>query len=179
MTVTEQMGQKAFELRDARDMMEKLRWEINKLFFRQRYDITACQYHSFNCAVTAWHTVDWLWHSLSADLQSQIGVASLRDFQAHVRSVCPALKLCELICNGSKHRLLTQRTNPSVSAKISDGEGHDYGNPIIVEGDTEHLADKMFYEALFWFRAFIHQWNVFPEEPFVPMGDAVVSSNAS
>jgi hypothetical protein len=61
---------------------------------------------------------------------------------------------------------------PTISTGISDGEGYDYGNPIIVDGDTQHLADQVFREALSWFQAFIHEWKIFPEEPFVSMGDS-------
>ena len=66
MALSELKAQKSFELRDSRDMLKKLRWELNNLFCRQRYDIAVCQYHAFNCAVTAWHVTDWLWQDISS-----------------------------------------------------------------------------------------------------------------
>ena len=65
----ERKARKTFGLRDSRDILEKLRWELNNRFFRERHDIAACQYHAFNCAVTAWHTTDWLWNDLTTELR--------------------------------------------------------------------------------------------------------------
>jgi len=171
MAPSEQKAQKSFELRDSRDILEKLQWELSNLFSRQRHDIKVCQYHAFNCAVTAWHATDWLWQDISQGLRSELQVRSLQDFQDYVRKACPELNLCHQIANGSKHCLLERNPDPTISAVISDGEGYDYGNPVIVEGDTRHMADKVFYDALFWFQAFVRDRNVFSDEPFVPMGD--------
>ena len=173
---TETKGQKAFELRDARDLIQKLSWELTNLFCRERAVIAVCQYHAFNCAVTAWHISDWLWHDLSPATKDEIfnttGVRlkTYDNFRDYIIRESHALRLCHQIANGSKHYLL-KNTDSSVSAKISDGEGNAYGNPIITEGAIEHDAQRVFYEAMFWFQRFINEWNVFPEEPFVPRGD--------
>lgn len=174
MAPAEQKAQKAFELRDARDMLEKLQWELNNLFSRQRHDIKVCRYHAFNCAVTAWHVTDWLWEEISsspelrARVHDRIGIPvnNCKDFQRYVRNDCRALKLCHQIANGSKHCKVTHKPDPTISALISDGEGYDYGNPIIVDGDAHYQADMVFHEALCWFRIFLD--DVLPEEPFVP-----------
>ncbi len=165
----EQKAQKSFGLRDSRDIIEKLHWELKNLFCRQRYDIKACQYDAFNCAVTAWHVTDWLWQDISPALKSALRVNRRGDFQAYVRKACPALNLCHQIANASKHCRLNY--DSTISTVISDGEGYNYGNPIIMEGDTCHMAYNVFHEALVWFEAFLRERNIFPEEPFVPMGD--------
>jgi len=158
-------------------MLVKLRWELSNLDFRQRHDIAVCQYHAFNCAVTAWHVTDWLWQDISPELRGKLKdktgkpLKECKDFQDYVRNACPALNLCHQIANGLKHCLVERNPDPTISAVISDGEGYDYGNPIIVEGDTHHMAYKVFYETLVWFETFLREWNIFPEEPFVPMGD--------
>ena len=46
--MAEQKAQKSFELRDSRDMLDKLQWELSNLICRQRHDILSCQYHAFN-----------------------------------------------------------------------------------------------------------------------------------
>jgi hypothetical protein len=174
MAMSERKAQKSFELRDSRDMLEKLQWELNNLFFRQRYDIAACQYHAFNCAVTAWHATDWLWQDIlsNPELKTKMSWDKCHEFQRYVRDNCPALRLCYQIATGSKHCLFEHKAADStISAVISKGEGYDLGNPIIVEGNTRHMADKVFNDALFWFKVFLRDWNIFPEEPFVPMGD--------
>jgi hypothetical protein len=171
MAASEQKAQKTFELHDSRDMLEKLQWELDNLFLRQRHDIKVCQYHAFNCAVTAWHVTDWLWHDMSSALRSALQLNRFEDFQAYVCKACPALNLCRQIANGSKHCLVERKPDPTISAVISDGEGNDYGNPVIVEGDIRHMADEVFYKALFWFKVFVQDSNIFPDEPFVPTGD--------
>jgi len=176
MVPPEQKAQKSFALQDSRDMLKKLRWELDNLFRRQRYDSAACQYHAFNCAVTAWHVTDWLWQDISSSpgLKTKMQEHSwtkCKEFQGYVRDNCSALRLCYQIATGSKHCLMECNPDSTISAVISDGEGHDYGNPIIVEGDTRHMANQVFYEALFWFEAFLRDWNIFPDEPFVSMGD--------
>jgi len=176
MTRQEQRAQKAFGLRDSRDLLEKLRWELSNLFQRQRYDIAVCQYHAFNCAVTAWHMTDWLWHdinsspTLKSKLQQKITPMNRCDeFQSYVRADCSALRLCYQIATGSKHCFMERNPDSTVEAKITEGD--NYGNPIVIEGDTTHMAENLFWEALFWFKAFIREWDIFPEEPFIPQGD--------
>lgn len=171
-TLSEQKAQKSFGLHDSRDMLAKLRWELQNLFCRQRYDIAACKYHAFNCAVTAWHVTDWLWQDISLELKNKKQWKRIQDFQRDVRKECPALALCYEVGRGSKHCLVDYNPAPAISAAISGGVGYADGNPIIVEGDTLHMADKVFYEAQIWLEVFLRNWNIFPEEPFVPMGDS-------
>jgi hypothetical protein len=154
-------------------MLEKLRWEMDNLDFRQPYDIAVCQYQMFNCAVTAWHVTDWLWQDISPELRGKLSntkgepLNKFEDFQKYVREACPALKLCQQVANGSKHTVLKRK----ISAVVRDGEGHNYGSAVIVEGDTHHDAYKVFFEAFAWFKTFLHEQKIFPEEPFVPMSD--------
>ena len=67
-----------------------------------------------------------------------------KDFQEYVREACPALRLYHQIANGSKHCLLERRPDPTISPIITKGEGYDYGNPVIVEGDTTIWPTKCF-----------------------------------
>ncbi len=169
--MAEQKAQKSFGLRDSRHMLEKLQWELSNLFRRQRHDIRVCQYHAFNCAITAWHVTDWLWQDISSELKDKRQWEKCQDLQKYVREECPELNLCHQITTGSKHCLVEHKPDPTISAGISDGEGYDYGNPIIVEGDTQHQAIHVFHAAQVWFEAFLREENIFPEEPFVSKGD--------
>ena len=56
----------------------------------------------FDMAVTAWHLVDW--HA------KEIGV-SLEVVQKRLKDACPDLAVCEQICNGAKHLVLS---NPNL-----------------------------------------------------------------
>jgi hypothetical protein len=174
MALPEQKAQKAFGLRDSRDILEKLTWELGNLFLRQRYDIAVCQYHAFNCAVTAWHVTDWLWQDVESSpalrtrLEKEIGpLKNDKAFQKYVSGECNALILCQQIANGSKHCRLTRgKSDPDVTAEISD-----LGDPVIVDGKNCYSASVVFHDARIWLAGFIRDWNVFSEEPFVPKGD--------
>jgi hypothetical protein len=51
----------------------------------------------FDCAVTAWHLVDWV--------ASEKGI-DLKTLQAALKGRCPELAVCEQVCNGAKHLVL-------------------------------------------------------------------------
>ncbi len=167
----EQKAQKAFGLRNSRDMLKKLRWELDNLFCRQRHDVEACQYHAFNCAVTAWHVTDWLWQDIPPELKHKRKWESCEDFQRYVRNECLTLKLCYEVGRGSKHCLVERKPDPTISADISTGEGYDYGNPIIMEDDKQHDAGRVFGDAQQWFENFLRTENILSEGPFLPSGD--------
>jgi hypothetical protein len=87
--------------------------------------------------------------------------------------------LCHEIANGSKHCQL-RNPDPGIFTIISDGEGYDYGNPIIVEldlGDSRsRWAYEVYFEAKCWLETFIRDQHIFPGEPFVPSGDSLSSN---
>jgi hypothetical protein len=45
--------------------------------------------------------------------------------------------------------LRNKTADPTVSAKISKGDGDEYGDPMIVEGNIEHDTQTVVYEAMF------------------------------
>jgi hypothetical protein len=51
----------------------------------------------FDCAVTAWHLVDWFAKEKGLDLGST---------RARLKTMCSELGVCEQICNGAKHLVL-------------------------------------------------------------------------
>jgi hypothetical protein len=51
----------------------------------------------FDFAVTAWHLVDWIAEKKKANVKA---------IQAQLKEKCPALSVCEQICNGAKHFVL-------------------------------------------------------------------------
>jgi hypothetical protein len=159
----EKKAQKAFGIDDSRAMLDKLRWELENIFTRQRHDIRVCQYHAFNCAITAWHATDWLWEDMPPDLKHEMEWKKPEHFQVFVCEQSPELCLCRQIANGSKHCRL-RSFDPAVSAVISDGQGYDYGNPIIIDGDVRHDASYVFGLALCWLEQFIRSHNILLEE---------------
>jgi hypothetical protein len=170
----------AFVLRGCGDLLEKLRYETGGLSATERHDVMGRAYTVFNCAVTAWHMTDWVWAELDpkqreeaqrlAGTDYKIKETDPRPLQAYARNVCEALKLCELIANGSKHYVL-RSPDALVSTGMTDGEGKDYGNPIVTVDGNERLVGDVLWQAVYWWETFLANWRVAEEPPFVPDGD--------
>lgn len=170
----------AFALRGCRDLLEKLRYETGSLNTTERFDVTGRAYIAFNCALTAWHMTDWVWAELDQDQRERIQKCAGTNFklvetcakplQEFARCRSPALKLCELIANGSKHRVL-RNPDPRVSTKMTDGEGADYGNPVVIEDGKETWVGDVLCQAALWWGTFLTDWNVAKEPPFIPGTD--------
>src|SRR5665213_2807231 len=143
-------GRSTFALRDCRALLQKLRDETISLSNTERHDVSGRAYIAFNCAVTAWHMTDWVWAELDQEQRERIQALAQtscklvetkpKPLQVYARDASEALRLCELIANGSKHRVLL---NPvlSVSTAMTDREGAEYGNPVvIVEGKERSFS---------------------------------------
>jgi len=121
----------------------------------------------FDCAVTAWHLVDWMARELEAG-----GKSTVRDAQDRLKAKCPELSVCEQVCNGAKHFALD---NPKlkafdvgknvratdnlqgISRNIVAGDGKNYDvvlTPQVLITDMEGNcwdAIRLFHTALrFW-----------------------------
>jgi hypothetical protein len=172
-------GRLAFALRGCRDLLEKLRFETGSLNTTERHDVKGRAYIAFNCAVTAWHMTDWVWIELDQTQRTKVqeltGTSCTlvgtnpKPLQEYARRSSPALKLCESIANGSKHRVLRQP--PPVSTRMTDGQGADYGNPVVNEDGKEIWFGDVLWQAVCWWEVFLAKWHIAEEPPFVPEGD--------
>lgn len=108
-------------------MLGKLGWEILQLrkalaeIRDNGWDSHAPAYHAFNCAVTAWHLVDWVWATApdyACDDISRLLVhrPGLRGFKTALVRKHRALRICQQIANGSKHMTL-ENPDPTVRAQ--------------------------------------------------------------
>ena len=169
----------AFALRGCRDLLEKLRYETGSLNTTERHDVMGRAYIAFNCAVTAWHMTDWAWVELDqsqrkkvqtlAGTSCKLVATNPKPLQAYARRF-EALKLCELIANGSKHYVL-RRPDSSVSTTMTDGKDVEYGNPVVTVDGKERWVGEILLEAVCWWQMFLTDWHVAEEPPFVSAGD--------
>ena len=73
----------------------------------------------FDCAVTAWHLVDWV-----AEFRNE----PLNELQKKLKEKCPELAVCEQIANGAKHLILDNPTlKPFDIKKVRITEGSAIG----------------------------------------------------
>jgi hypothetical protein len=93
-----------FALTNSRDMLDKLKWEIDGLRAETGYPgWQQVAYRAFNCAITVLSLADWLWGDLS-DVQKAVFGGKDSKFRAHCMTNTRALEICESLANSSKHR---------------------------------------------------------------------------
>ncbi len=114
---------KTFAINSSRDMLEKLKREIERLagsIIRQEVVD-----HGLNAAMTAWHLTDWTWKEIKnsprlRSLTTRAGtpIRELRHFQEFVKRDCPELAYCEGIAVSTKHFGFSKL--PVFSSKVTE-----------------------------------------------------------
>jgi hypothetical protein len=152
-----------FALQNSRDMCKKLCWEIDGLRSEQGYPgWHEVAYRAFNCAITAWSLVDWLWDELDGTQKSTFHNDDTR-FRRYCMNSTSALEICESLANSSKHRKRRpSQFNISVKAKtITEVKylrvGDPVGQPLVTwkweaivsHHGVEHKAIDVFDRAYF------------------------------
>ena len=83
------MSQGLFKLQSARDLLDKLRYDLGRLE-REPLD----QYAAFDFFVTAWHVLDWLYPGEDV---------AAKKMRKSLRNGSLILQVCDQLANGSKH----------------------------------------------------------------------------
>ena len=114
---------KTLAMQSSRDMLEKLRREIDRLagsIIRQ--EIVD---HGLNAAMTAWHLTDWAWREIQSSTRLPTLTASagapirdLKQFQELVKRNCAELAYCEGIAISTKHFAFSKL--PVFSTKVTE-----------------------------------------------------------
>lgn len=157
-----------FALATPQHMLTKLGWEIRLLresLSPERDDFLwplTPAYHAYNCAVTAWHLVDWTWCTADQELRAQLAQKfrfdvpstarkALERFSDSIARDCRALHICRVIANGSKH-MKVMKPDLSVKAQIKwDGEPHFLQRPYVTDMGKARPAVEVFDETFrYW-----------------------------
>ena len=115
---------KTFAINSSRDMLEKLKREIERLagsIIRQEVVD-----HGLNAAMTAWHLTDWTWREIQGSiprlrsLTARAGkpIKELKQFQEFVKRNCAELAYCEGIAVSTKHFAFSKL--PVFSSKVTE-----------------------------------------------------------
>src|SRR5215813_4057538 len=100
---------KTLAINSSRDMLEKLKREIERLSGSViRQEVVD---HGLNAAMTAWHLTDWTWREIQRSIPRFRGVTAragtpireLKQFQEFVKGDCAELACCEGITVSTKH----------------------------------------------------------------------------
>lgn len=104
---------KTFGLATTQDVLEKLRWEIER--FKHTEDLRQQRFNAWNCAVTAWAVVDWIYNSWSVDQKVKMslligaGITKKKGpLHQYLFDRFPVLRLARQMATGSKHRIVKE-----------------------------------------------------------------------
>lgn len=143
-------------LRDAYAMTNKAWREFERS--RDAKDDDSRRDAALNCAMTVWHITDWAWAGMSAqgrwrpEFLELLGVSGRKaekdDLVLWALRECPALGICQSICNGTKHvhadRPVRTKAEPDAETGVLR---------LIVDDGTDRDILPILEEAVhFWIR---------------------------
>jgi len=143
--------------------LAKLSWEIAEAVSCRDENPAARVYKSMNCAVTAWHVLDWIWQFSTQQQRLLLStvlkcdhVGSLKEFSTAVQKNCPAISLCRQIGTAVKHVSLSFN-RAEVTTKVEKVEGRSHYRVLIVDGEQNYVDTDVYYTALeVWCRIYVH-----------------------
>lgn len=100
---------KHFYLKTPFDLLSKLKWGINRFKEATTENEPGKQffpavYYAFDCGITAWSMVDWVWKFHEADLKLDARFSGKKScFEQWVRDESQALRICYQLANSAKH----------------------------------------------------------------------------
>ncbi|KPX55570.1 hypothetical protein LCH33_002834 [Pseudomonas amygdali] len=99
---------KHFYLETPLHLLMKLKWGINR--FNECVEINEpgqqffpAVYYAFDCGVTAWSMVDWVWKYHNSEIVKRFG-PKRNDFAEWVRQSSDHLRICYQLATSAKHR---------------------------------------------------------------------------
>jgi hypothetical protein len=181
---------KTFAINSSRDMLEKLKREIERLagsIIRQEVVD-----HGLNAAMTAWHLTDWTWKEIkdssrlrSLTARARMQIRELKQFQEFVKRDCPDLAYCEGIAVSTKHFGFSKlpvfsskvaerfKISPHPIGKDGGGKQHEFsptGESIsyttqaselwITDGSSLTPAADILENTFQWWRKFIDEMSL-------------------
>lgn len=121
------MSELSFEIKNSSDFLKKLLEDYSEF----NKDDTSSRV-AINCAMTAWHLIDWVYYELMTNEYS-----TLSEFQKELKTFCPELQIMQDITHSSKHHTLT-RHNPSI--KTTNLHGGSFNSDFSSDFDISSLV---------------------------------------
>ena len=119
-----------FALENCRNLLDKLKREIDRLISAADDDFDAHNDSAFNAAVTAWHLCDWVFEDMTEAHCDKFNIHSRKQMQDYARTHCRALHLCRQVATASKHWRIERHPDPNVRVITT-------ANPIPTTSETE------------------------------------------
>jgi hypothetical protein len=139
----------SFEIRNSQDLYNRLLADFNDL----NNDPLSSR-HAINCAMTAWHLVDWTF----IEFRIRHGYSDIGLYRQFLNS--PSLDIMGDIANGSKHLIVTRPRSDISNTQIHDGDfdpndfSFDYDVSCLElemkDGSKKIFIEEMKQVKLFW-----------------------------
>ncbi|MFC2138619.1 hypothetical protein ACFLTE_10620 [Bacteroidota bacterium] len=127
------MSDFSFNIKNSKDFFAKLLADYDDYKANKTISRTA-----LNCAMTAWHLIDWIYYEFGYNTSGQFNKIS--DFQEFFKLKCPSMQIMHDLTNGTKHYLLT-RHQPKI--KKTDLHKGSYSNDYSRDYDISTLNIEM------------------------------------
>lgn len=163
---------KTFGLTEPVDLYRKLLFDIERL--RRETTSREVQYAAFDCAVDAFHLIDWVLHAVDDDSHIRLtgkrrgANKTVRGFIETNRLRLPDLELCRQIANSVKHLVMTfgpQMENMSTGSMMVFDPPFVAGQPLPpgfrMYAQAYVQLDGIKHDVTELFEHVSHQWAVF------------------
>jgi hypothetical protein len=155
---------RTFAFQNCRDMMDKLKREIERYARVDGQDVEAMKDLAFNIAVTGWHLCDWVFMDLTPAQRDALDIHSLAQMQERALT-CRALHVFRQVATASKHWEISRRPDPAVTvvvAAVPDWR-------IWFEDDQGRLSAALAFDlALYFWTEFIYGHGICRDPPQGP-----------
>jgi hypothetical protein len=143
---------KTFSLRGPRDLLAKLKWDIEQLQLISSHTV-GYHYQAMNCAVTAWQMCDWVYADLNESKRALF--PRERQFRDHIKAESNWLKICRELADASKHRNLKDSPSLEIGTPLIDVFTTRNGETItqmqVYDGNAIYSAEQVMWGAYgFW-----------------------------
>lgn len=177
---------KVFNLSTPQHWLGKLHWEI-KSFKRTEsrndgiFSELIAAYQATNCAITAWHMVDWIWEYCSPEEQKDLALKfklknpTVECFGNYLKSTSITLRVCREIATASKHHRITRGVpDPMIDTHYGftlqrtgkPGAVRRVGRLMVMDDQQLRLARDLFDDAFEYWDHFLRNHG-FKEDRFI------------
>lgn len=142
------MAEHSFDINTAEDFFKKLLED-----YQDFVDENTSARVAINCAMTAWHLVDWI------AAEKGISDRDFTKFKEDLIAQCPSLQAMQDISNGSKHCNITKYTPRIINTKKHIGDfSNDFNNDFDItrlmivtkDGSNMTFEDEIQNVIQFW-----------------------------
>jgi hypothetical protein len=152
----------SFDIKHSKDFFAKLLADYSDFKVDKTVSRTA-----LNCAMTAWHLIDWIYYEFGYNNSEQFNKLSL--FQEYLKLKCPSLQIMLDLTNGTKHYLLKRHQPEIKETTLHKGDfSRDFSRDFDIstlniemnDGTKKYFEDEIEIVVNFWIEYLYENHNI-------------------